>query len=86
MNLYRYLIIYVFAFTFFISGCKEAKSPEKSGPVPDARQLDWHDMKYYAFIHFSINTFTNKEWGDGAESPELFNPTQLDARQWAKVC
>lgn len=56
------------------------------GPVPTQSQLDWYDMERYAFIHFSINTFTDQEWGDGSESPELFNPTDLDCRQWARVC
>lgn len=45
----------------------------------------WHEMEYYGFIHFNMNTFTNMEWGMGNESPESFNPTELDARQWARV-
>ncbi|MGO4773384.1 alpha-L-fucosidase [Flavobacterium sp. W22_SRS_FK3] len=61
------------------------KSPEPFGPLPTQKQVDWQEMEFYAFIHFSLNTFTNKEWGYGDESPELFNPTELDARQWARV-
>ncbi|MDW8852455.1 alpha-L-fucosidase [Flavobacterium sp. MMLR14_040] len=61
------------------------KSPEPFGPLPTQKQLDWHEMEFYAFVHFSLNTFTNKEWGYGDESPQLFNPTNLDVRQWARV-
>ncbi|MFB9108625.1 alpha-L-fucosidase [Flavobacterium gyeonganense] len=61
------------------------KPPEPFGPLPTHKQLDWHEMEFYAFVHFSLNTFTNKEWGYGDESPELFNPTALDARQWAHI-
>ncbi|GAB4022161.1 hypothetical protein GCM10028773_33740 [Spirosoma koreense] len=43
-------------------------------------------MEYYAFIHFSINTYTDMAWGLGNEDPKLFNPTQLDCRQWARIC
>lgn len=52
---------------------------------PSERQLVWHEMKYYNFIHFGINTFTNREWGDGTEDESLFNPTNLDTDQWCKV-
>lgn len=55
-------------------------------PVPSERQMDWMDMERYAFIHFSINTFTDQEWGYGNESAELFNPEELDCDQWARVC
>ncbi len=54
--------------------------------TPSPRQLRWQQLELTAFIHFGINTFTNKEWGDGTEDPKIFNPEKLDARQWVKVC
>jgi len=68
-----------------IVGCSIPPPPKAFGPVPSARQLAWHQMKYYAFIHFGPNTFTNKEWGYGDEPESIFNPTELDCRQWARV-
>ena len=52
---------------------------------PSAQQLDWHEMKYYNFIHFGVNTFTNREWGDGTEDESIFNPTELNTDQWCAV-
>lgn len=61
-------------------GCVAAQQPAPYGPVPTDQQVDWLRMEWYAFVHFSLNTFTNKEWGYGDESPELFNPGQFNAR------
>lgn len=55
------------------------------GAVPNERQLQWHDLEMYAFLHFTVNTFTNKEWGYGDEDPNLFNPSEFDAEAIAEV-
>ena len=68
-----------------LQACNTIEPPKPVGPVPSERQLTWHELDYYAFIHFNMNTFTDMEWGTGGESPEQFNPTELDARQWARV-
>ncbi len=64
----------------------QANSQSPCGPVPSENQLRWQDMEMYAFIHYSLNTYTDQEWGFGNEDPKLFNPSQLDCRQWARVC
>lgn len=69
-------------FTF----CQEkVVPPAPIFPVPDARQIAWQELEFYGFVHFNMNTFSDREWGFGDEKPEQFNPSELDARQWAKV-
>jgi alpha-L-fucosidase len=67
------------------SSCGKVAPPEPYGPVPSERQLAWHEMEYYMFVHFTVNTFTDKEWGYGDEKESVFNPTELDCYQWARV-
>ena len=54
-------------------------------PVPSPSQLLWQQDELALFLHFGVNTFTDREWGDGTESPSVFNPSALDARQWART-
>lgn len=53
--------------------------------TPHERQFRFQQLEFYAFIHFTVNTFTDREWGDGKESPLIFNPEKLDAEQWVKA-
>ena len=72
------------ALLIFLSACakKEVKAPVAILPVPSPAQIQWHEMETNAFIHFTTNTFTDLEWGNGDESPSIFNPTAIDVGQW----
>lgn len=58
---------------------------EAAQVVPSDRQAAWQELEFYGFIHFTVNTFYDREWGDGSESPADFAPSALDARQWVEV-
>src|SRR5277367_2983555 len=62
-----------------------AQQVKPFGPLPAKRQSQWQDAEFYLFLHFGPNTFTDLEWGKGTETEEVFNPTELDCRQWCSI-
>ena len=59
--------------------------PASALPLPSAPQVAWQRDELAMFLHFGVNTFTDREWGDGKEAPAIFDPSRLDARQWART-
>jgi alpha-L-fucosidase len=80
------VVVILFGYIFLISCAnREVLPPAPIHPLPTEAQMAWHEMEMNAFIHFTINTFTDKEWGYGDESPKLFNPTSLNVDQWTST-
>lgn len=80
----RIILMMAVAATAFTACGKKVEPPQPYGPVPTPQQMEWQKMEYYMFIHFGPNTFTNVEWGNGKEDPQVFAPTgEVDCRQWA---
>jgi alpha-L-fucosidase len=69
----------------FVSLNSLSQSTRLYSPLPSKQQLAWHEMEFYLFAHFGPNTFTDKEWGEGTEPEDIFNPTNLDCRQWCRI-
>ncbi|WP_303919291.1 alpha-L-fucosidase [Draconibacterium sediminis] len=84
----KQITIYSFVLLIFAisSSCSKNEAPAPIGPTPSENQMRWQEMEYYAFIHFSLNTYTDQSWGFGDEDVSLFNPEKLDTRQWARIC
>lgn len=76
--------LFLLFFSFSLAFAQQAEV-KPYGALPAKQHIDWHRMEYYAFIHFTVNTFTSREWGEGTESAKEFNPTSLDCRQWART-
>jgi alpha-L-fucosidase len=80
------VLLLLLSMTLMANGQVSKQAPAPYGPLPTENQMRWQEMEYYAFVHFSVNTYTDQSWGNGDEDPKIFNPTELDCRQWAKVC
>ena len=76
----------VVVLTFFVSLTGPAIVAQDAGDIkPAPYQIAWQDLEFGVIVHFSTNTFLDREWGDGTASPSTFNPTSFDPEQWMKA-
>lgn len=75
----------IFLISFVLLSLVALSQKSITSPKPSKQQLAWHENEFYLFMHFGPNTFTGKEWGEGKEPAEVFNPSELDTRQWCRI-
>jgi alpha-L-fucosidase len=81
-----FLNVVILALLSTTAGFAQVKAPTPFGPVPSENQMRLQEMESYAFVHFSLNTYTDQSWGFGNENVKLFNPEENDCRQWVRIC
>ena len=69
----------------YLASPGQVGAPKPMGAVPTKAQLAWQRCETNLFLHFGVNTFSDREWGTGKEDPKIFNPAGLDARQWVRA-
>ena len=76
-------------FFVLVISCSQRNKEDQDIPptsvVPSSKQIEYQQMEVIGFIHFGINTFTDREWGTGKEDPDIFNPSSLDVSQWVNA-
>ncbi|MCR4922177.1 MAG: alpha-L-fucosidase, partial [Bacteroidaceae bacterium] len=81
----KFKFLFVVLIVGCLSACQNVTPPAAYGPTPSARQLEWHETEYYAFVHFTTTTFRDVEWGYGDADPDEFQPTNYNPGQWVEV-
>jgi alpha-L-fucosidase len=79
----------VFVILFTLVACQSDPGPVEDIPpmavVPGPQQIAYQEQELIGFLHFTVNTFTDREWGDGTENPSVFNPSEMDIQQWVQT-